>query len=151
MLLQMFLKTKNDMRKNPETSLLAYERIMRPGAKETTYKKIINALMSIGTGNYEAIAKSCCTDESKVWKRLGEMRNMGLIIDTGLRVQTKNNNKSMVYALFTDKEKYKNIPKPERLPKNQATAVDYANLIIAKTSKKTIQPSSTGTIQNVLF
>lgn len=117
------------MRKNPETSLQAYERITQQ-VRDTTYKKIIDALKKIGKGNYELIAAAAFEKESRIWKRLGELRNMGVIIDTGERTLTKDNNNSMVYALFSDAEKYKDIPKPERV--ESITAVDFANLLIAK-------------------
>lgn len=118
------------MRKNPETSMEAYHRIMASGTKETTYKKIIQALKVIGSGNYEAIATAACENESRIWKRLKECRDMGLIIDTGKRVLTKSGSNSMVYALFTDSDKYKDVPRVEK--QETITAVDYANLLIAR-------------------
>lgn len=118
------------MRKNPETSMEAYQRIMMPGARECTYKKVLESLQRIGEGNYEAIAAACFEKESRIWKRLGEMRNMGLIVDTGKRTLTKDNNNSMVYALFTDADKYKDVPKVERQEK--ITSVDFANVLIAR-------------------
>ncbi len=127
------------MRKNPETSLEAYQRIMHPGVRETTYKKIIQALKVIGEGNYEKIAAAAFEKESRIWKRLGELRNMGVIIDTGKRTLTKDNNNSMVYALFSDADKYADIPKPEGIKKDTTTAADYANMIIAKAGKKLVQ------------
>ena len=129
------------MRKNPETSIEAYERIMASGTRETTYRKIIQALQTIGEGNYEAIALAANETESRIWKRIKETRDMGLIIDTGKRVLTKSGSNSMVYALFTDAHKYSHIPKPERVSKSQTSAVDYANMIIAK-SKAAKKPAS---------
>ncbi len=126
-------------RKNPETSLEAYERITKEGARETTYLKIIKALQKIGEGNYEAIAKAADEKESRIWKRLGEVRDMGIIFDTGKRTLTKDNNNSMVYALSNQKENYVNVKPPERIIKNQTSAADYACAIIAKGKKLTQQ------------
>jgi len=128
---------KNTMRKNPETSLQAYERITQQ-VRDTTYKKIIEALKKIGEGNYELIAAAAFEKESRIWKRLGELRNMGVIIDTGKRTLTKDNNNSMVYALWSDADKYKDAPKAERLEK--VTAVDYASKLIAMSGKRLVQP-----------
>ena len=128
------------MRKNPNTSLEAYyNRIVDTGARETTYKKILDALKKIGEGNYELIAAAANEKESRIWKRIGELRKDGLVIDTGKRMQTKDNNASMVYALFMDAEKYKDVAKPEGFKKNQTTAADFANMIIAKNSKPLVQ------------
>jgi len=138
------------MRKNPETSLQAYERITQK-VRDTTYKKIIEALKKIGEGNYEAISLAAGEKESRIWKRLGELRNMGVIIDTGKRTLTKDNNNSMVYAIFTDADKYKDVPKKERVEK--ITVVDYANVIIAKAKKikkQVITPASFE-VENNLF
>lgn len=115
-------------RKNPETSIEAYNRIMSCDAKESAYKKIIQALEVIGEGNYEAISTQAKETESRIWKRLGECRSMGLIFDTGKRVITKNGSNSMVYALFTQKEKYIQVPKPEKIPKGKGIS-DYSKAI----------------------
>lgn len=115
-------------RKNPETSIQAYNRIMSCDAKETAYKKIIQALEVIGEGNYEAIALQAKETESRIWKRLGECRSMGLIFDTGKRIVTKNGSNSMVYALFTQKEKHSQVPKPEKIPKGKGI-IDYSKAI----------------------
>jgi DNA-binding Lrp family transcriptional regulator len=109
------------------------------GARETTYKKILVALKKIGEGNYEQIAAAANEDESRIWKRLGELRTDGIIIDTNKRVLTKNNNNSMVYAMFSDAAKYAGIPVPESFRKGQTSAADFANMIIAKSSKPLIQ------------
>lgn len=127
------------MPRNPETSLQAYDRICRPGARETTYLKIIKALEKIVEGNYEAIAKQAEEKESRIWKRLGELRSMGIIIDTGKRTLTKDNNNSMVYSLFQNSGNYENIKAPERIEKT--TVADYASLLVNSTAagKKLIQ------------
>lgn len=126
-------------RKNPETSMQAYERIMQEGARETTYRKIINSLETIGEGNYEKIAFQANERESRIWKRLCDLRNMGIIFDTGKRILTQSKCNSMVYALFPHKEKYVNVKPPERMVKHEISAADYACAILAK-SKKPIQP-----------
>lgn len=127
------------MPRNPETSLQAYERICQPGARETTYFKIIKALEKITEGNYEAIALAANEKESRIWKRIGELRTMGIIFDTGKRTLTKDNNNSMVYALFQNKGNYENIKAPERIEKT--TAADFASMLINSTAagKKLIQ------------
>lgn len=124
-------------RKNPETSIQAYTRIMNCDAKETAYKKIIQALEVIGEGNYEAIALQAKETESRIWKRLGEIRSMGLIFDTGKRITTKNGSNSMVYALFSEKEKYIQVPKLEKIPKGKGIS-DYSKAI-RKVSSKIVQ------------
>lgn len=82
-----------------ETSLEAYKRIVLSGKRETDQKRIILALEKIGRGNFEAIAKYLGEDDSVIWKRLGELVKMEILVETGETVMTKRKCKSMVYTL----------------------------------------------------
>lgn len=124
-------------RVQPITSKLAYEIIMREGAREGMYKKIITALEVIGEGSSYDIAKHLGVKPDKVWKRASELKKDEVIIDTGKMGLSPDGNAAIIYALEKDKSKYKDVPKVERQEK--ITTVDYANVLIAK-GKKLVQP-----------
>lgn len=94
-------------RSQPYTSKLAYEKIMQPGVKEGMYKKIITSLQAIGEGTSWDIAEHLGVKPDKCWKRNSELKQAGIIIDTGKTKLTPDGNDATVYALFTEKEKYK--------------------------------------------
>ena len=119
-------------RNQPDTSRLSYEKIMQPGARENTYKKVLDALKIIMDGTAWEISNQAGLKPDKVWKRLSELRRDDVIFDTGLRRNSPDQNPSMVYALSSRKEEYAHIEKPERI--QSTTTADYANLMIASTA-----------------
>jgi DNA-binding Lrp family transcriptional regulator len=96
-------------RKIVATSQAAYHSL-DPARLKADYKKIVDALTVIGEGNYEAIAKQAGRPEEKIWKRLKESCDKGLIHNTGKTVMTKNNRMSYVFAIG---------PSPEPVKKRQ--------------------------------
>ena len=123
-------------RKNPLTSIEAYEKICREGARETVYLKIINALKVIGDGTSWEISAQAGIKPDKVWKRQSELVSLGIIFDTGLRRNSPDGNKAMVYSLFQNKEKYSHVKPPERFNNEEIKAADNASALIAGTKKQ---------------
>ena len=119
-------------RNQPDTSRLSYEKIMQPGARESTYKKVLDALNIIMDGTAWEISNQAGLKPDKVWKRLSELRRDDVIFDTGLRRNSPDQNPSMVYALSSRRMEYADVPKPERIEKT--TTADYANAIFAGTA-----------------
>src|SRR5882757_1999686 len=115
-------------RKQPLTSKLAYEKIMSAGAREGTYKKIITCLQSIGEGTSWDIANWLGVKPDKIWKRNSELKQASILIDTGKMGMTPDGNQAIIYALFTQKEKYSQVPKPEKIPKGKGIS-DYSKAI----------------------
>lgn len=92
---------------------------MATGAREGMYKKIITTLEKIGEGTSWDIAKALDEKPDRVWKRQSELKLAGIVIDTGKLGLSPDNNPAIIYALFTQKEKYKDIPKPEKIMKGE--------------------------------
>lgn len=124
-----------------DTSKLSYDKICEPGARESHYKKILVALTKINDGTSWEISDA--TEQppelnikklkpDQVWKRISELVDADIIFDTGLRRDSPDGNKAMVYALSSRKEMYADVPKPERI--ESTTTADYANAIIAGTA-----------------
>lgn len=126
-------------RTQSDTSRLSFEKIMAPGARDNHYRKILTALKIIGNGTSWEIATQAEIKPDQVWKRQNELMKSELIADTGLRRNSPDGNPAIVYCLFSDKDKYADVPKPERVSKNDVTAVDFANMLIAKNSKLLVQ------------
>ena len=128
-------------RTQSDTSRLAFDKIMAPGARNNHYRKILSALQVIENGTSWELATQAGMKPDQVWKRIPELIASEIVFDTGLRRNSPDGNKAMVYALVSEKEKYKDVPKPERVLKSDMTAADFANLLIAKNSKaKFVQP-----------
>jgi predicted ArsR family transcriptional regulator len=119
----------------PITSRLAYDKIMKPGAKDSMYKKIILALEWRMDGTSWEIASQIRCKPDKVWKRLSELRRDDVVFDTKIRRNSPDGNDAMVYALSSRKSEYANVKPPEKYSTNTTTAADYASKIIAKTTK----------------
>lgn len=68
-------------RKNPQTSIDAYNSLDPENIRDI-YKRILWALSQIGEGHYEDISLAIKEKESRVWKRLKEMSDLGLIYRT---------------------------------------------------------------------
>jgi len=132
------------MKSQSDTSRFAYEIIMRPGARESIWRKIVECLekkLKDGT-NYE-IAEELNLKPEKIWKRTGPNELScpvhGAIFDTGLRRNSPDGNQSIVYALSSRREEYAHVKKPERIEKT--TAADFASMLFNSTAqgKKLIQ------------
>lgn len=125
-----------------DTSKFAYDVIMRPGARESVWKKIIECLERIKDGTNYEIAEALCMKPEKIWKRTGHSELScpdGAIFDTGLRRNSPEGNPAIVYALSSRRMEYADVPKPERIEKT--TVADYASLLVNSTAagKKLIQ------------
>lgn len=122
-------------RKQSDTSRFAYEKIMK--GRDNHYKKIILALEWIVEGNNWEIAKQARLKPEQVWKRTGELsrpdeNGVSCLIDTGKRNLNPDGNLSIVYGLYENRDKYKDIPKENHYREGQTTAADYASELIAK-------------------
>lgn len=119
-----------------DTSKFAYEVIMRPGARESIWKKIIECLEKIKDGTNYEIATALNIKPEKVWKRTGHNELScpvhGAIFDTGLRRNSPDGNPSIVYALSSRRKEYADVLKPERI--ESTTTADYANAIFASSA-----------------
>lgn len=125
-----------------DTSKFAYEVIMRPGARESIWKKIIECLEKIKDGTNYEIAAHLNMKPEKIWKRTGHNElscPAGAIFDTGLRRNSPDGNPSIVYALSSRRDMYADVPKPERI--ESTTVADYASLLVNSTAagKRLIQ------------
>ncbi len=129
------------MKMQSDTSKLSYEKIMQPGARESHYKKILTALLKIKDGTSWEIADATEAPPEtgikkmkpdQVWKRIPEVIEADIVFDTGLRRNSPDGNKAMVYALSSRREEYAHIQKPERQEKT--TATDFANAIFASSA-----------------
>lgn len=128
------------MKSQSDTSRLSYEKIMQPGARENHYKRILMALVQIKDGTSWEIADA--TEDTnlfvkkmkpdQVWKRIPELIEADIVFDTGIRRNSPDGNKAMVYALSLRREEYAHISKPERIPKT--TTADYASVLINSTA-----------------
>lgn len=125
-----------------DTSRFAYDVIMRPGARESVWKKIIECLEKIKDGTNYEIAEALNLKPEKVWKRTGHSELScpvhGAIFDTGLRRNSPDGNPSIVYALSSNRDKYP-IVKEVHYMEGKTNAADFANMIIAKNSKPLVQ------------
>lgn len=120
-----------------DTSKFAYEVIMRPGARESVWKKIVECLEKKlrDATNYE-LADALNMKPEKIWKRTGPNELScpvnGAIFDTGLRRNSPDGNQAIVYSLSSRRAEYADVPKPERIEKT--TTADYANAIFASSA-----------------
>lgn len=125
-------------RKQRDTSMLAYDKITAPGARDNHFKKIVTSLDKIIKGtNYEVAADSGLKPD-QVWKRMSELVFAGTVMDTGLRGLSPDGNKAIIWALTKNKELFKDVEKPVDYREPKTTAADYASLLI-NSSKPIIQ------------
>lgn len=121
-----------------DTSKFAYEVIMREGARESIWRKIIECLEKINDGTNYEIAEALGVKPEKVWKRTGHSELScpvhGAIFDTGLRRNSPDGNPSIVYALSSNRDKYPAI-KEVHYMEGKTTAADYASKLIASTKQ----------------
>lgn len=123
-------------RKQTDTSRFAYEKIMM--GRDTHYKRILLALEWLVEGNSWQIAEQAHLKPDQTWKRISELvkpdeNGISCIIDTGKRNLNPDGNLSIVYGLYENRDKYKNIPKETHYREGITTAADYASELIAKT------------------
>ncbi len=89
---------KPKKRNNPVTSRLAHESVKEH--KEGMYEKIIVGLEKLKVGgHFEEIAKACGLEPAKVWKRLSEMQEKGIIFNVGITRPTSSGRQAMVRQL----------------------------------------------------
>lgn len=81
------------------TSLQSYRSIKRDGLQQRHYGIITSALEKIGEGNATAIADACSLNKYQVGKRTGDMRKLGLLVDTGTVAKSDAGRASVVYRL----------------------------------------------------
>ena len=123
-------------RNNPTTSHEAYAS-MTPVILADHYQKILSSLSVLGKAIYEEIAvHNQWQDKNRVSRRIGELERMQLVYKTGEKKLTSSGRNANVYALVTNGQKS---VEPERVDKNQTSAVDYANLLIAASGKRLVQ------------
>ena len=116
--------------KQPSTSLEAYKSITVE-MRNTHYSKILKALKSLGSGNYEELANHVGIDKTQIGRRLKEMELEELIFKSGLKRPTKSGRNAYVYYLVGSSQ-----PKTEKeinYSKVKTTATEHANKIIELT------------------
>lgn len=129
------LERKHNLLTMTDTSKFAYDVIMRPGARESIWKKIIECLEKIKDGTNYEIADALGIKPEKVWKRtaVSELScKDGAIFDTGLRRLSPDGNPCIVFSLSSRRNEYADVKKPERIEKT--TTADYATAIFASTA-----------------
>lgn len=99
------------MRKQPSTSREA-NNLKSAESKNRDYKRIEMAYAVIGQGHYEDVAKYLgLIDLNIVSRRMKEMRELGTLVNTGIKKLTSRNRNAFVHTLSatkkTGKEKLK--------------------------------------------
>jgi len=125
-------------KKQRDTSQLAFEKIMAPGARDNHFKKIVTSLDKIIKGTNYDIAADCGLKPDQVWKRQNELVLAGTVMDTGLRGVSPDGNKAIIWALTKNKDLFKDVEKPVDYREPKTTAADFASLLI-NSSKPLIQ------------
>lgn len=105
---------------------------MRPGARESMYKKIILALEWIMDGTAYQISDQIRCKAEKVWKRVSELRRDDVIFDTGLRRPSPEGNDAMVYALSSRRSEYAHVKPPEKFLASEDKAHEFVAGLIQK-------------------
>lgn len=86
-------------RKNPETSLIAHQNKSLE-SKQRDYDAIMKALGKIGSGIYTDVAKVLNWDDPvKVARRMAEMREKGMIENTGVKKLTPRHRPAFIHQL----------------------------------------------------
>lgn len=118
-------------RKNPDTSKEAFRSLKAEELAET-YKGIILALSRIGEGHFEDIALQMRVKPEKVWKRLSELKEQGLIYRPGNKKALRSGRNGYTWMLTEN-----GLPKTDKSQKalSGPAVVDY--------SRKLIQPQPT--------
>lgn len=88
--------------KMPDTSIQAYEEKTIDSIK-TDWQNIMDALKALGSGMYEDIAiQMQTTDLNVVSRRMKEMRERGMIYNTGEKKKTKRGRWAYVHCITLD-------------------------------------------------
>jgi hypothetical protein len=112
----------------PQTSKDALASLKAEEIREM-YRRILEALRLIKEGHMEDIAAACKVKPEKVWKRLSEMKRMGLIYRPGNRKVLTSGCTGYTWRLVEDEP---TAPVTERsLPGK--TVADYSKKLIQQT------------------
>lgn len=138
------------MRKQPSTSIEAKE-LKTDDSKRKDYDKIILSLKVIGEGNYEKIATQLgITELNVISRRMKEMRDLGLLENTGNKTLTTRGRHAFVHKLT---ELGKNTVSAIDVPKS--TPPPPENLVKVREHfrqlKKQTPSSNRGSIQQKLL
>lgn len=125
-------------RKNPPTSTEAYKSI-DPSTIRKMYKDILGTLNIIETGTYEDIASFLEEKPERIWRRLSEMGEMGLIHRPGDRKLMSSGRYGMVWKIGAAVEPEK---KKKKIMKGPSVA-DFSRAIL--------QPQPSPSLQQTLF
>lgn len=86
-------------RKNPETSLIAHQNKSLE-SKQRDYNDIVRAYQKLGSGIYTDVATFLgWVDAAKVARRMSEMRERGLLENTGIKKMTPRNRPAFIHQL----------------------------------------------------
>ena len=109
----------------PQTSKDALASLKAEEIREM-YRRILEALRLIKEGHMEDIAAACKVKPEKVWKRLSEMKKMGLIYRPGNRKVLTSGCTGYTWRLVGDEP---TAPVTERVMKGKSVA-DYSRKLI---------------------
>lgn len=91
-------------RKQPSTSKEAND-LKSVESKNKDYKRIEMAYSVIGQGHYEDVAKFLgLKDLNIVSRRMKEMRDLGILVNTGIKKLTSRNRNAFVHCLSKNKK-----------------------------------------------
>lgn len=113
----------------PQTSKDAHASLKQTEIREM-YKRILEALRLIKEGHMEDIAAACKVKPEKVWKRLSEMNEMGLIYRPGNRKKLSSGCSGYTWRITSDEPAESTT---ERFPKGTA-AHEHAKSIIKQST-----------------
>lgn len=116
-------------RKNPPQTSLDAKASLDPTETAKIYAAVIGALSVIGEGTMEEIAAFAKIEKSRIWKRLSEMHEAGMIYRPGNRRLLRSGRTGYTWML-TDKS----------LPKTKTTERALKGKSVGEYSKKLIQP-----------
>lgn len=85
-------------RKTPETSIEAYNSL-DPVQIRDIYIQIKWALGQIGSGHFEDIAAALKLPKDRIWRRLKEMEDLGMIYRPGTKKVLSTGRNAMVWTL----------------------------------------------------
>lgn len=126
-------------KKQRDTAKLAYEYIMRPGARENHFRKIIKALNNHGRGTSYQIAVWAGLKPDQVWKRMSELEAAKTVFDTTLRLPSPSGLDAIVWDLNKNAANYVNLQPTEQIKPGTITNADYANKLLGLTKQPQMQ------------
>lgn len=110
----------------PQTSKDAHASLKKEEIREM-YRRLLEALRLIKEGHMEDIASACKVKPEKVWKRLSEMKTMGLIYRPGNRKLLSSGCTGYTWRLVSENESIE--PVTEKAIPGPSVS-DYAKKII---------------------